>query len=430
MFSTINPNKILIAIQALTVFCLVFFVSRPAPTMADTNPEINYAPSTIQNGQSITINGGGFGIKNPVEPLRYDDFESGVIGDRLAGQTEDTGWTTVAANGVFPRYSTVRQRIPGEQVAEQRYGLPPDGFYNQTIGLINIPIHRFYASQWVFRDDYNGNALLSDNAKLYGNFSRSEGNLFPQCRVDIYPSAGGGHLYMCNVEGRCLPPYAPDHGGIDASAIFSSTFGRWVRIERCLDAGSVGGYDAVSWIDQDFERIASISTSVGHGPLLIDDQTFDEYLFGHFFRTDGGATLKQYVGEMYVDYTQARIEIGNASTWETNTHREIQIPHTTWNESEIQFTANQGTFTDGESAYLYVVDGNGAVNAAGYPITFASANDCTPSWDCSDWSVCADSVQTRSCHDDNNCGTDAGRPIETAECDSTAPGTVADLAAA
>lgn len=55
--------------------------------------------------------------------------------------------------------------------------------------------------------------------------------------------------------------------------------------------------------------------------------------------------------------------------------------------------------------------------------------DCTPAWDCSDWSVCADSVQTRSCHDDNGCGTEIGRPVESAECDSTAPGTVTDLVA-
>jgi hypothetical protein len=69
-----------------------------------------------------------------------------------------------------------------------------------------------------------------------------------------------------------------------------------------------------------------------------------------------------------MDITRARLEIGNASTFSASTHREIQIPHTTWNNTTIQFTANKGTFGN-EQLYLFVVDRNGNTSS-GYPVTF------------------------------------------------------------
>jgi hypothetical protein len=38
---------------------------------------------------------------------------------------------------------------------------------------------------------------------------------------------------------------------------------------------------------------------------------------------------------------------------------------------------------------------------------------CSPSWSCTTWSVCSNDRQTRTCVDVNNCGTSAGKPIET-----------------
>jgi hypothetical protein len=80
----------------------------------------------------------------------------------------------------------------------------------------------------------------------------------------------------------------------------------------------------------------------------------------------------------------------------------------------IHFEVTDGTEIDTEDITITVLDGTAS---------------CTPAWECSNWSVCTDSLQTRSCHDDNNCGSDAGRPVETADCDSTVPGVVNDLTA-
>jgi len=78
----------------------------------------------------------------------------------------------------------------------------------------------------------------------------------------------------------------------------------------------------------------------------------------------------------------------------------------------VHFEVSDGTDIDSEDITITILDG---------------IADCSPDWQCTDWSVCADSLQTRTCTDENNCGTDAGRPLETAGCDSTAPAIVTDL---
>ncbi len=41
---------------------------------------------------------------------------------------------------------------------------------------------------------------------------------------------------------------------------------------------------------------------------------------------------------------------------------------------------------------------------------------CTPNWQCTVWSACTNSVQTRTCIDANSCGTTSGKPAESQSC--------------
>ncbi|MFA6198057.1 MAG: Ig domain-containing protein [Patescibacteria group bacterium] len=516
-----KPNSLLLYAVTVVMIGFVFILTnRPTPAKADTTPVIDYAPSAIQNGQIVTINGTGFGVKSPVEPLRYDDFQDGTIGQRINDQASG-GWFTQAFVH-YPYYSTESQRVMGDVVATQHYDVTD---YNQNIGLqeINPPYKHMYTSMYIHRDDISGDAKYSTNVKLWSRFEADAGDYIylPQARCESQPSNGQGLMvgYDRNQIASCSTWY-------DMSPWWENEFSGWVRSERYIDAGTINGNDWVQWFREDLQTVSE--TGPGCGSLLVTPLDLSMLYIGNYWRAENAQQeSKTYTSELYVDTTQARVEIGNTSTWDTNTHREIQIPHTTWNDDQIQFTVNQGTFTDGESAYLYVVDENGVVNTTGYPITFGGiasnippvlasignkslheqetltinvlasdddpedtltlsasnlptgatftdndggsgafswtptdqqaniysnihfevtdgtdtdtedititvldgAADCTPAWDCSNWSVCADSIQTRSCHDDNNCGSDAGRPVESAECDSTAPGAAVDLVA-
>jgi len=52
-------------------------------------------------------------------------------------------------------------------------------------------------------------------------------------------------------------------------------------------------------------------------------------------------------------------------------HKEIQQP-LSWSENYITINVNQGSFSNGQQAYLYIIDGDGTVNANGYPVRIGS----------------------------------------------------------
>ncbi len=79
---------------------------------------------------------------------------------------------------------------------------------------------------------------------------------------------------------------------------------------------------------------------------------------------------------------QARVEIGNASTYASSTDLSIATI-TSWSDNSITATVRQGSFSNNSRDYLYVIDANGNVNASGYPITVGSTystiqTDTTP----------------------------------------------------
>ena len=49
-------------------------------------------------------------------------------------------------------------------------------------------------------------------------------------------------------------------------------------------------------------------------------------------------------------------------------------------------------------------------------VTPAETSDCTPNWNCSEWSSCTNSTQTRNCTDSNICNNETNKPIESQSC--------------
>jgi hypothetical protein len=72
--------------------------------------------------------------------------------------------------------------------------------------------------------------------------------------------------------------------------------------------------------------------------------------------------------DVFIDYTWARVELGDAPTWQACTVREIQPPQQ-WADGQITVQLNQGAFRKGQTVYAYVVDATGAVNPIGQAVT-------------------------------------------------------------
>ncbi|MFA6198430.1 MAG: hypothetical protein WC734_04760 [Patescibacteria group bacterium] len=421
MKSIIQKHYCRIVIPVMVVAGLVCLLNiQPMSVQADGLPVINTVSGSFEIGQSATITGSGFGTRGDFNNLndswqgirflnfRFKDFEdSGIESDGFTTWYDDSR-DVITVGGHTGSYGHFYYGTTQEIISLNA----------QNTDLIN---GTYYASFWFMVPE---NQQSGKFFRLwFSNNSIDTLSFYTGCS-DNYLRAGNG----CSQNTQDIQYTSPDqfqpnvwhrvdilvHSAIDDLDVKTWMDGvlQWEKADWCTSwvgnyspGPSDYGWNIANFIDKPGELDPGLYRCAAH-PTWDGSYNYDD---------------------IYFDYTQARVEIGNTSTWDTNTHREIQIPHTTWNDDQIQFTVNQGTFTNGESAYLYVVDENGVVNTTGYPITFAGANDCTPSWDCSDWSVCADSIQTRSCHDDNNCGTDAGRPVESAECDSTAPAVVMDL---
>jgi hypothetical protein len=66
------------------------------------------------------------------------------------------------------------------------------------------------------------------------------------------------------------------------------------------------------------------------------------------------------------------VELCDYITWAGSTFCEYQIP-SSWADTSIAVTLNQGSFAADATAYLYVVDATGAVNSTGYQVVFGAS---------------------------------------------------------
>jgi hypothetical protein len=320
-------------------------------------PRIDRIDGSFDHGGEVVVTGALFGQKSPAAPLRYDNFEAGTVGDRLASQ-EAGGWYTWG-NAGYPKYSNDMQRIPGEQVALQDY----DVASNQTIGLNQMDVDTLYVSGWTYRDDYMGTAMYCENVKFWGNFTAQDasGNgVYPQSRLDAYWSIDSGHLYALTETGA-----RAGDTGTGARAYLNE----WFRLERYMAIGDPGTPTGVTWAAYNGEKFAEVTGTFWNG-----GNPYTYWLIGQYFRKvpyDNPDLpvphVRVYWSELYVDNTLARVEIGDAPTFEACTHREIQIP-VAWSGESLTFTGNHGTFANGASVYLFVVDRDGQVSD-GVPVT-------------------------------------------------------------
>ena len=66
--------------------------------------------------------------------------------------------------------------------------------------------------------------------------------------------------------------------------------------------------------------------------------------------------------------------------------------------------------SDGAQVYRYRNTDSNAANA------ILNCDSCTPNWECTAWTICDNSLQTRTCTDSNNCNISTNKPVESQSC--------------
>jgi PKD repeat protein len=317
-------------------------------------PAISGFTGTMTHGTAVTINGADFGSKSPAAPLKWEDFEGHTNGaDVLIAD----GWN----DAVFAKYSSAAT-YAGTLGMHCDFSLSTNvsvRFDHAWTSEIYIDVkQRFIPSSTPTR---NYKPML-----LYGscNHGLPDDNEFPQV-----------HLYSentCTWDGSLKTESRGGLGVSDSEYLASANglMGSMHHMQTYMKLSTPGVADGkiFHWLDC-VNR--SDRTNVLNRDGVHAAEYWKQLRIGYYFAHDaidgcpapvgsGGA----YYDDVYIDSTQARVEIGNASSYDACTFREIQIP-TSWSSTQIQVTFNAGAFAQDDPAWIFVIDSNGA-KSAGY----------------------------------------------------------------
>lgn len=315
-------------------------------------PSVNGISGTVEHGQNVTISGSGFGVKIPTAPLLWDTIDNqpryaGLVNGNVIptgagypwGENYDGQW-----GGSPMAYSTQMHRDPH---TASYYG---DGksFLNNATAIENLS-NTLYVS-WYFRPDRRP---WCNDIMCSVKFLRSWDD----------PSGNGTRLSWSQTQMTAYPNSPTTWGN------WTGAINEWNRHEIWIDATNHIIRTQVNGILNhnvtDFYKVDN-SYTLGVSLLGLDPNQGDLV-----------ENINFWMADIYVDTTQARVEICDASTWSACTNREIQIP-SAWTDNSIVITSNQGDFSTLLGKYLYVIDANGEVNTNGYLLSSGPSDTIPP----------------------------------------------------
>ena len=317
----------------------------PSPSGGAPDPVISSVSGTIQHGQTITINGSGFGTRgdyhshsNSGLAWAWQDFESGALNSY--GWIADTNylgivqWDIQTTGGRGGASTYWARRYSNDSPADNQGGYKK--IYSDA-----APTSTYFLSFW----HYDPRSAGESSGKITRSRFLND--------VELWHSSSGGVVYRSSGAYTNVPAVTYAWHRFDILLEGAGTPFRQ-RLWQIGAAGSGGAFNAPAFDDSYAIPILSPwEPNMGAGKDYAPPGGGKEWRFD----------------DIYVDLTQARIEIANTSTWAARTQCEIQIP-LTWATGQVQAQVNRGAFGATASAYIYVVDSAGLVNTNGFPITF------------------------------------------------------------
>jgi len=335
-------------------------------------PSISSISGTVTKDGTITLLGSGFGSKSPVAPLLWSNFENGVNGAALP--TVAT-WTAYKGNGgTFVNTNS----YSGSLAAYSSYNYSsPDG--EVTSNYIFPSEHDEIYYSYMMKGVHVTGTPIGGEGQKAGRITGT-GNLYNQAGVASLSYNAVTYSPADNTSVAVGPNW---WDGSDGKGTNSP---RWQRHELYHKISTAGVADGAMWCnvwdgqanpDSSTYWANANSHSITNAMTRNAGLTFKHnsiWLGINYTNSGIDSSHEIWVDDVYVDNTQARVELCSGSTWATRTHCEPQIPKTTWNDTTSIITVNTGTLVTGTTAYLYVVDSAGAVNANGYQVTVNSGS--------------------------------------------------------
>ena len=362
------------ASQALRVVIWVGLIAGVGPALSA--PVIQQVSGVLDHKRTITISGTGFGSKAPAAPVVFDDATGSDISRKWDGAWPNIvpGYNTnyySPMRGINPPHSHDTRYIAGAHATTA-------GAYSGEIVIFykNIPVQPFpfyvYASwyqradnEWVFGRD-NNYKTFDYSTCCSGPYG--EGHTW-------YTAYGPPHPGSNTDSGQWLiggvPPMNPDVNGHNAwwGTAVNPMAGKWSKVEIAIKVtDQTDGYVNV------WENGHQVMNYVG----LTDNYPGTQRTIGigGFARMLGYSNNWRYYDDAYLDTTLSRVVLADKPELSQATIIENQIP-SAWSDGSITATVNLGQFTQGQTAYLIVVDSSGTPSATGLAVT-AGGTAVTP----------------------------------------------------
>ena len=326
--------------------------------VVNTIPTISSVSGVIYHGGNVNIDGSGFGVKFPVLPTRFEDFEP-INSLRIGGTTWDD-WEYSDTDDMIIQ-SNLSNRGSASRINQ---GADNPETFVPVLGMIkNTPTtdQEFYHFQKNYYD-WSGTWVPDGiNHKVIRVWSENGAGSQPDF-VGNYP------INSVTVEGAT--GCSQNING--AYPLMNSYQDEWFSWEYYIGQNS-----APAVCDGTLRIYLNNNERVNRVDYGYEDSDTTGLLktYGVEWSQDGNhpsGTAYTYVDDLYIDLdSYAHIIMGDEDTLVASANREIQIPYN-WSDAEINITVNQGSFANGSTAYLFVVDSDGNVSD-GYPITFAES---------------------------------------------------------
>lgn len=355
-------------------------------------PSITSAPSSVSDGQSITISGNGFGTMGP-NIIVFDEFEKGISGNAISTLSDSATmnqWDELSNFGQgTPRYSTDYSHS-GTKCLKNDWteggASEPSDRLRAYLDRSGTAPSEVYLQYWWFipmgGDVPGANTVAGGNWKMFTvyegtlwSYATSYTSVIMGDAATYWPYGGWGFIVLEPWEYPSSRHYLQSSQGGYHDFGYGSLncqLGVWMRMEYYLNASSTDNGALGVWQMNSIQPRAEIGYASGV-QTTSDGNVFRRLQFPGYARGDGTT----YLDDIYISTgpgAQSRVEIGNAPIYSECTNLATITP-TSWSDSSISATVKQGSFSDG-TAYIFVVDENGE-SSAGYPITIGGELDIT-----------------------------------------------------
>jgi hypothetical protein len=375
-----------VRIYSFFIVGLFLLVSGSIPPLLWAAPSVSSVSGTISNGGIITITGSGFGTTGP-NIILFDDFDNtsrGASNGVAINLTEPKvgKWDSRGDTGGGPiqgsTYSNAYARS-GSLSWQTDWYYPAGGEDGPSASLYVYPnTTEIYVSWWIFIPTnyvFPGMSKGSMNWKIQWLYKTGHSCWsYDDIWSDYYAAEWAwdiGAGINCNRSGRVYSTekYTP-----------TLTRNQWSRWEYYVK-GSTGsdGKVVMTETNATHPRFESLNLT---GKTMDESSAWNKFglsVFGRGGVADHNSVF--YQDDVYISVgsgARARVEIGNNATYSKCTNLGISTA-TSWSDTSVTATVRQGSFPNGSSAYLFVIDANGTVNSQGYPIVIGGgSSDAAP----------------------------------------------------